>query len=440
MVNLIFSQLYQLAAISCWPVLAAYYRVQILIDGKYQESWRYRMGLKLPERLPGHRRIWLHALSVGEVLSAVPLAKAIKHKLPDCELVFSTATETGQKVARERLQQYVAHFYYLPHDFPWVVDAFVQRLNPEVFVLVETDIWPNLLRVLERRRVVRVLANARLSPRSVRRFRTFRRVFAPFEYFEKIFVQSAWDRDNLLLLGTEVDKVQALGNLKFDAVPERVSQGEANRLRESAGIAVQRRAWIAGSTHEGEEEKLLRAHQRLRRAYPDLLLILAPRDIRRAPELIAVAGRLGLSTAARSSGDSAAGKPVYLLDTLGELSRFYALADVAFIGGSLVPFGGHNPLEAMAQGKTCVWGPHLFNFHEIEAQLLEAGSGVKVWSEAQLQEVLAQQLRRTGGKSDAFKGANGSLFSRCGCAEEIAEVLLAICSTRREVGRAAAEN
>lgn len=387
------------------------------------------MGLKMPEQLPSNRRMWLHALSVGEVLSVVPLVKVIKEKCPELEVVVSTSTETGQSVAQERLNGCVRQFFYLPHDFPWAIDTFVRRLNPEAFILVETDIWPNLLRTLDRRKIMRVLVNARLSPKSAEWFGRIRHFFSPFKYFDHIFAQSAQDEERLLLLGANPDRVHALGNLKFDAMQKRITRSEMNGLRDSAGIVAKRRVWIAGSTHEAEEEILCRVHQRLRQRHPDLLLILAPRDVSRAKDIVAVAEYSGMKTAVRSLGESAKGKPVYLLDTLGELSRFYALADVAYIGGSLVRFGGHNPLEAVVQGKPCVWGPHLFNFREIESWLLETGFGVRISSEDQLEEALDRKLIEAEGGQDTARYDPSFLLSGTGCAEKIASFLSEVCQT-----------
>lgn len=390
------------------------------------------MGLNLPEQRPSSRRIWFHALSVGEVLSVVPLVKAIQGKCPGLEIVFSTSTETGQTLARERLSAYVRQFFYLPHDFPWVTGTFVRRLNPEVFVLVETDIWPNLLRALEHRKIMRVLVNARLSPKSAERFGRIRHIFWPFAHFDHIFAQSVQDKERLLLLGAKPDRVHALGNLKFDALPRPATLSEVKGLRDAVGIVAKRKTWVAGSTHEGEEEILCRIHRRLRRKHPGLLLILAPRDVRRTKDIVTIAESIGLKAAVRSSGDSAADKPIYLLDTLGELSRFYALADVTYIGGSLVRFGGHNPLEAVVQGKPCLWGPHLFNFREIEAQLLETGLGVRISSEDQLEETLDRKLAEAEAGQDNMQREPGFVLpGTTGSTEKIAGLLSEICRTDR---------
>jgi len=411
-------------ALICWPMLFCYYLVMILSAGKYRRSYLYRMGLMLPAQLPfSTNRVWFHALSVGETLSVKPLVKAFKSRYPDLEIIFSTATETGQDIARERLGPYVQRFFYLPHDFPWILDAVVRRLKPDCFVLVETDIWPNLLRVLERQQVGRILVNGRLSPKSVARYRTYRSLFSPFGLFDYIFAQSAKDGEHFVALGAEPDRVHAVGNLKFDSLPAPLSDLEIGHLRKITGIDEEREVWIAGSTHAGEEEILFKVHHLLLRKHRDLLLILAPRRVQRISKLTSVAERFGLSMVTRSSSASCRGKDVYVLDSLGELSRFYALADVAFIGGSLVPFGGHNPLEAVVQGKPCVWGPHLFNFREIGAMLLDAGVAKIAASEEQLLAVVADWLKDVRYREEIELRARRLIESNSGCSERILNLL-----------------
>ena len=428
-----FLKLYRLLSIVAWPLLLLYYLLMVLIGRKYRGNFLYRMGLKPPRRLPPGERIWFHALSVGETLSVVPLVRAVRRLCPSLEIIFSTATEAGQEIARKRLTGDINHLLYLPHDFPFIADLYVQRLHPALFVLVETDIWPNLLHSLKSRNIGTALVNARLSPRSADRFRNLSRFFSPCDCFDLIFPQSSQDRQRFLELGATCGQMQGPGNLKFDSLSPLVSGEEQNDLRTAAGIAAGRLVWIAGSTHPGEESMLLQVHRKLQTVYPDLLLIIAPRQVARKDEIAALAKNLGLTTAARSAGVSEGNRDVYLLDTLGELGKFYALADVAFIGGSLVPFGGHNPLEAIAQSKPCIWGPHLFNFRDLEAGLLTAGCGAQVSTEAQLLSVLQDWLGDAAFREQARQNAKRFLASSTGCAQRIAQVLCETmdCSRRR---------
>lgn len=369
-----------------WPALWYAYSLRTRTDGKYRHSWRQRLGLSLPERPPGPGCIWVHALSVGETISVVPLVRELARR--GAPIVFSSATETGQAVARQRLGDTVRTFFFLPHDFLWSGQQLIERLRPRLFVLVETDLWPNLLFEMQRHRVPAVLVNGRLSPRSFQRLMAVRSVMAPvLERFDALFAQSEEDARRFEALGGERRRIHCVGNLKYDASGVPLTAEAIGRLRAELGIEGGRPVWIAGSTHPGEEEILLDVARALRARFPDLLLILAPRDTRRAPEL-AARFRIPL----RSQGEPASGKAVYLLDTMGELANFYALADVAFVGGSLVPFGGHNPLEASVQGKPVLWGPHPFNFREIETDLVAAGCGRRVESGDELREVLAQWL------------------------------------------------
>jgi lipid-A-disaccharide synthase len=410
-----------------YPALWLYYLLRSRTDGKYRSSVSQRMGLELPAPPPHSCRVWFHALSLGETLSVLPLVRALKELAPAVEVVFSTSTETGQKIAKKRLSGWVQNFFYLPHDFAWSQVALVRRLKPDLFVLVETDIWPNLLRALTRRGVPAVLVNGRISTRSFARLKHLKKVLGPILHsFAHIFAQSSEDRSRYLALGASIEGVSAAGNLKYDSSPARVAPMELDRLRVSAGVDRARPVWIAGSTHAGEDEVLLEIHRDLLRLHPGLLLILAPRQVQRKDEVASLCAGACLSLALRSRADPAAGRDVYLLDTIGELSRFYALADVAFIGGSLVPFGGHNPLEPIAQGKPTVWGPHLSNFREIEEDLVGAGCGRKVSGKEELYRTLAQWLGEPGIREEAQEAALEFIENQSGLSRTIASYLLEV--------------
>lgn len=362
-----------------WPLLFIYFRLRTALSGKYALSYRQRLGIEYPRFEKSRDRVWFHALSVGEVLSVAPLVKAVKEMNPSVEVAFSTATETGQAMARSRLNRWVDHFFHMPLDFPWAVNRVISNLNPNLFILTETDLWPNVLVCLKRRGIPCLLVNGRISPRSFGRLIRFKQFTAPmFSLLDGVFAQSDEDKARYEQLGIPADRVVAAGNLKVDSVLPPLSEAEVLELGRSMGLGPDRPVWIAGSTHEGEEEVLLQVHATLRSRSPDVLLILAPRDVRRADGLVSLCARRGAPAARRSLSEGATGRSVFILDTLGELSRFYALAGVAFIGGSLVPFGGHNPLEAVSQGKFAVWGPYLFNFRQVEAALADAHCGARI--------------------------------------------------------------
>ncbi len=446
--------IYNVFLVLVWPWAFFYYFLRTRLDGKYRGSYLYRMGLKLPPPFakqpsahplyrkstapagpssipapggcyPKERRIWVHALSVGETLSSVALVKALKDLYPEAQIVFSTSTETGQEIARKRLSRWVDSFFFLPHDFPWTQAFLVARVSPALFIQVETDIWPNLLFELERRGAPALLVNGRISPRSFARYMRFRSLTKDLlGRFELIFSQSSLDKERYEKLGMPPERVLAAGNIKFDSALIPVPPEEVERLREEAGIERGRAAWAAGSTHEGEEEVLLAAHRALRLRRPGLLLILAPRQTHRAPGIAALCADMGLSVATRSSRAPAEGKDVYLVDTLGELSIFYAFAAMAFIGGSLAPSGGHNPIEAIAQGVPALWGPHLFNFREMEAGLIAAGCGRRIASGAELERVLDLLLGDVEARRRMEAAAAEFLAAHSGCSRKIAEAAL----------------
>ncbi len=417
---------YNAALCFSWPALYSYYFCRALSDGKYQGNYLSRMGIKLPAPLqPCAVRVWLHALSVGETLSSIPLIAELKRIQPGIEILFSTATEAGMSIAKERLQGLVDGFFFMPHDFPWAVSRLIKRIRPSLFVLIETDFWPNLVWGLHREGVPTVLVNARISPGS---FRGYSRVSMltriMFGGFGLILTQTELDRARFVSLCGMPERVVAAGNLKFESSVPRVSKSEVASLRSDIGLEAKRPVWIAGSTHQGEEHILLRIHRNLCRRIPNLLLIVAPRRIQRGAEIAALASCLGFSSGVRSKADNVKGKEVYILDTLGELARIYAICDIAFLGGSFVPSGGHNPLEAVVQGRPVCWGPHFFNFGEIEKDLLQAGCAMRVSTESELNDFLGMALTDSCLISKMTEAANNFAGLQRHTAGRIASVLL----------------
>lgn len=377
--------LYDLVLTSLWPVIGTYYRVRIRTDGKYRSSYRQRLGLVLPPAVPGPETIWVHALSLGETLSVVPLLKALRANFPHHEIVLSSATESGRDIARKRAAPYTSRQFILPHDFRWSMNQVVSRIRPSLFILTETDLWPNLMLALECHGIPTVLVNGRISERSFRRLRWFRKITELlWNSFSLIFTQSKRDQVYFQQLGAAPEKIFAAGNLKFDLVRSRSCTPSPESLRSALQIRQNQPIWLAGSTHPGEEEPILAAHRQLRGRFPGLLLILAPRHPDRRHEIASICRRHQFRVGFRNRAETTVAKDVYLLDTIGELSSCYPLAQAAFIGGSLVPFGGHNPLEAAIHGIPTCWGPHLSNFREIEESLLQYGCSQTVHSSSDL--------------------------------------------------------
>lgn len=346
---------------------------------------RQRLGFVLPMPTPGC--LWVHAVSVGEVQAAASLIAALRARHPALPVLLSTVTRTGAQRARALLGDAVRHCY-LPFDTPGAMARFLDRTQPRLAVMLETEIWPALYRGLARRRVPLVIASGRLSARSVARYRhASALVRDTLAAGVVIGAQSNVDAERFRAIGAPPDRVQVTGNLKLDLqVPEAaIDAGREFRRRH----APDRPVWVAGSTHEGEEDAALAAHARARVRHPDALLVLVPRHPQRFEAVRATLRSAGIDFAQRSDGGvPGPSDAIYLLDTLGELQAFYAAADLAFVGGTLVPVGGHNLLEPAVLGLPVLAGPYTHNAPEI-ATLLAAGGGLSIVHDA---EELGQQV------------------------------------------------
>jgi 3-deoxy-D-manno-octulosonic-acid transferase len=344
--------------------------------------WR-RLGL-LPSSLrgPGAPVIWVHAVSLGEAVAIAPLVQALRTRYPHDRLIVSTVTETGREAVEQRLTG-IAEHCYAPLDFPWVVSRVVRVLNPRLFLFVETELWPNLLRCLDRRGIPCVMVNGRLSSRSFEGYRCIRPLMAQVLSHVRLFLmQSERDVERIAALGADPRRVIRVGNLKFDQPDGTgIARNAVNRV--SLGIQEDAPVVVAGSTHPIEEEALLTGFGEVLARWPQTVLVLAPRHIERASEIETVVRSRGYDVTRRSQMNGATGgstgkSQVVILDTRGELAQVYALATVAYVGGTLAPVGGHNLLEPALWGKPVLFGPHTDHCEELASVLLEAGAGVRV--------------------------------------------------------------
>jgi 3-deoxy-D-manno-octulosonic-acid transferase len=347
----------------------------------YRQRWLERLGFYpgLPSK-PGV--IWFHAVSVGEAEAGFPLIRAIIRRFPDKPILVTTTTPTGSARVQAVLGDSVVHVY-LPYDLPDAIARFLRCFQPSLAVIMETEIWPNLYQACAARGIPLAIVNARLSERSAKGYRRLggfsRRTLANVSLFA---AQTEADAERFISVGAQPEAVKVTGNIKYDVDLPPDYFAHAQTLRESLFGA--RPVWIAASTHEGEDAQVLQAHRQLRLSHPDLLLVLAPRHPPRFDAVAALCQAEGFSLARRSLSEAGGQAGVFLLDTLGELRLFFAAADIAFVGGSLVPTGGHNVLEPALAGVPVLFGPHMFNFAEASKRLLEAEGAVQISDPASL--------------------------------------------------------
>ena len=376
--------------------------------GKYRRTFRERMGFSangLPKA--GAPCVWVHAVSVGEALAARPLVERLKERFPETPVYVSTTTMTGRAVAERSLGR-ADGLFYAPFDWPRPVRRTLRRLNPRLLVLVETEIWPNLIHEARRHGARVVLVNGRISRRSFVRYSWIRgllaRVLAEMDLF---LMQSEVHAERIRRMGAPPERVQAFGNLKFEAVPRHIAAAELLKRLGGRGPL-----FVAGSTVLGEEEAVLAAYRALKKAAPEARLLLAPRHPERFSAVFEMARATGFTCARRSGlGGSWEGADVLLLDTLGELAQVYSAATVVFVGGSLVPTGGHNVLEAAVHGKAIVVGPHMENFQEIADLFLGAEAMLQVAGASALPDAIVD-LATDPGRRQRMGEAAQNLMER----------------------------
>lgn len=396
----------------------------MLLSKKRRANFPDRLGLRgMPPAVPpgGGPTIWMHAVSVGETNACVPLLRRLRERVPGARLYLSNVTVTGRGTAEKALSGVVTGRFYFPFDFPGVCGRFLDRVRPDAVVVVETEIWPNFLAECVRRDVPVVIVNGRLSERSFRGYSRLRWFFAPvLRTLRAISAQGREDADRFTALGADPSVITVGGNLKFDVSPPGKEAAPLSAIMEGEKAAGAR--WIvAGSTHEGEEAAVLRAFLAARKNAPEIRLLLAPRHPERFPAVEALLSEEGIRAVRRTSLPEGAERridaPVLLLDTVGELPGAYAAADLAFVGGSLAPKGGHNVLEPALHGVPTVVGPHMENFHEIADVFLGEGGLLQVAGE----EGLAAVFARFASVRDAYSavGRKGKeLFGRFGGASD----------------------
>ncbi|WP_062487165.1 3-deoxy-D-manno-octulosonic acid transferase [Candidatus Nitrospira inopinata] len=363
--------------------------------------------------------VWVHAVSLGEAVAAAPLVKALRERHPELCYIVTTVTETGREAVEQRLAG-VAEHRYAPLDFPWAVSGMVNRLRPSLYLFVETELWPNVLWTLNDRRIPTILVNGRLSSRSFDRqnrgaVRSFYR--SVIRSITLCLMQADRDRQRIVALGADPSRVHTTGNIKFDQPLPAGEDGEASERR--FGLNQSDRLILAGSTHAGEEEMLVAAYRRIVEADPSVVLMLAPRHIERVERVESMIRDAGFTVQRKSRIEQKGRGPrVVILDTRGELARAYREATVAFVGGTLVPVGGHNLLEPAAWGKPVLFGPYTDHCAEVATMLEEAGGGRRVRDVEELVRVCGEWLadpharERVGGAARRVVSDNQGALQR----------------------------
>lgn len=403
----------------------------LLFVGKRRKTLFRRLGF---QRYPGNGRpalkpVWVHALSVGELLSCVPLVKELRKSLPPRSLYLSVSTLSAHELAKAKLAPDVDGLFYFPYDLLLPVRRCLRRIHPVLFLLIETDIWPGFLAETRRLGIPCFLLNARLSPASFRFSRSLSALFLPaFDTFARIYPQSSEERERFLALGLDALRMHPGGNLKFDLAAPLPSPQAIAELRLNLTIRNTDRVLLAGSTHPGEETVLKSAFLSLRRDYPELKLIVVPRHPKRAAEVERLFARDGLSVVLFSRRSSSRAD-VTVVDRLGLLADLYALADVAFVGGSLVAKGGQNPIEPAAAGKPVLFGPDMTDFPEASRLLLKGGGAIRVRNTSDLVEHCRRLLADRDLAAAVGTRARAVVDAHQGLSKRIAEEIVAFLET-----------
>lgn len=353
---------------------------------EYRKRWSERFGHSPP--FSDKPRIWVHSVSVGETIASAPLVNALLEQYPDHAVLVTTMTPTGSAQVKRLFGDRVEHVY-LPYDLPHCLARFLRAAKPCALIVMETELWPNLFAACQNRDIPVMVINARLSERSFKGYRRFRALFAETFPYIYVLAQADADAERFRRLGVLDEKLKVMGNLKFDqAVPDQAIE-DGRKLR--ATLSPERPVWIAASTHSGEDEQILSAHRTLLDLGNDSLLILVPRHPERFNDVAGLVARSGFISQRRSADEKVRDDlQVYVGDTLGELMMLFAASDVAFVGGSLVETGGHNPLEPAALGLPVITGPHWFNFAGIFPELFIDGAAQEIMDE----EGLVAQIRQ----------------------------------------------
>ena len=413
--------LYRFALYCLVPFVWVKLFLRILKAPDYKDRIGQRFGF-ISEKID-HGGFWIHAVSVGEVTAAVPLVKYLIATWPEKPVTVTTMTTTGAERVRKTLGDQVTHCY-LPYDYPGAVKRFLEKVNPSLGLVMETEIWPNLISRCDKSNIPLIYCNVRLSERSFKGYQRFRHLFVSvLSKIDKFAVQSQPDAHRLMLLGAPEASVAITGSMKFDIqMPASVEEAGQSVRRQ---IGLQRPTIVAASTHQGEEPQLLETYQKIIEQIDDALLVIVPRHPERFAEVYELCVKKGYSVTRRTvlSGELDVDTNILIVDVMGELPVFISAGDVTFMGGSLMPVGGHNLLEAASLCRPVVFGPHMFNFSEISEMFLEQGAGLQVQDADELASVLIKLLNDANARDQLGKQGEKLVEQNRGALQKVIEMI-----------------
>ncbi len=419
-------------------VLLPYYGVKILMTGKYRKSLGAKLG-RIAEgatgAMKGSPRIWVHAVSVGEVTAAAPIISSLRARIPGACIVLSTSTETGQEMAR-RIATDATAFIYYPLDIPFVVRRVMDLVKPDIFVPVETEIWPNFIRICRDRGVRIVMANGRISPRSVGKYRKTRLFWKRIlGLIDEIGAISQIDAKRLESIGMEPERIRVMGNAKYDSLAAKAGESLKKEIAERLNIEPGSRVFVAASTHAGEEEIAIEVYKKLLAKHAGLIFIIVPRHPERGEEVRALIMKEGISDIITMTeikkGKRRNRERVIVIDVIGELFKVYSLATIVFCGGSLVPKGGQNILEAAAWGNVVLYGPSMEDFTDEREAMEEAGAGITVKDGGELSDKIVTLMRDPDGLEKRGGKGREVVLANMGASERYADMIQRSLEDRR---------
>lgn len=413
------------------PLIALYVLYRVLVSGKSRNSWRQQLGAAdLRGELGDKNRIWIHAVSVGESVASAAVVRELKQSIPDVAVVMSTTTEKGQEMARKSVKDADGFFYY-PFDLAPCVARSLGRIRPSVVASTDTEIWPNFLHLAHRRGVKTAMINGTVSDKTLAGARKIPWLYRwAMSNIDRFCMQSQADADRVVSLGADPSRVIVTGNCKADEAPQPLTDADKSSLLGTYKLGPETLVFVAGSTNPGEDGPVMDAFVAARKAHPALRLIIAPRQIERREEICGIAKSKGLACGWRSDPATITGsEDVVILDTFGELAKVYAIADVTFVGGSLIPRGCHSILQPISQGKPVFFGPHTFKAKDLVAQAKAAGVGFEIPDGAALGREISRMLADPAGLEDIRSRCDNMMQANLGASKRTADELVRLYAT-----------